>query len=82
MLKTDLETASSPTEAVSEIHVGDIGVAKTFLRPVGQASFTLPDGSVKLYDVHTKGEIIEAGQNIKVDAVQEGHIWVVVNDEL
>lgn len=79
MLKTDLETAASPTEAVSEVRVGDTGVAKTFLRPVGQASFTLSDGSVKLYDVHTRGEIIEAGQTIKVDAIQEGHIFVSAN---
>lgn len=76
MLKTDLEAAASPTEAVNEVCVGDVGVAKTFLRPVGQASFTMSDGSIKLYDVHTRGEIIEAGQNIKVDAIQEGHIFV------
>ena len=76
MLKTDLETAASPTEAVQEVNVGDVGVAKTFLRPVGQASFTLTDGSIKLFDVQTHGEIIEAGSRVKVEAVQEGHIWV------
>lgn len=76
MLKTDLETAASPTEAVSDVRPGDVGVAKTFLRPVGQASFTVADGSTKLLDVQTRGEIIEAGQSIKVDAVQEGHIFV------
>lgn len=76
MLKTDLETASSPTESIQEISVGTIGVAKTFLRPVGQASFTAADGSTKLLDVQTRGEIIEAGQSIKVDAIQEGHIFV------
>ena len=76
MLKTDLETAASPTEAVQEVNVGDVGVAKTFLRPVGQASFTLTDGSTKLFDVQTHGEIIEAGSRVKVEAVQEGHIWV------
>ena len=76
MLKTDLETAASPTEAVREIEVGATGVAKTFLRPVGQASFTMPDGSTKLFDVQTHGEIIEAGTPIKVESVQEGHIWV------
>ena len=79
MLKTDLETAASPTEAVQEVNVGDVGVAKTFLRPVGQASFTLADGSTKLFDVQTHGEIIEAGSRIKVEAVQEGHIWVVLD---
>ena len=76
MLKTDMETAVSPTEDVQVVSVGDVGVAKTFLRPVGQASFTLPDGSVKLLDVQTHGEIIEAGQDVKVESVQEGHIWV------
>ena len=76
MLKTDLETAASPTEAIQEIKVGDIGIAKTFLRPVGQASFTMEDGSTKLLDVHTHGEIIEAGQSVKVESVQEGHIFV------
>lgn len=76
MLKTDLETAASPTEAIQEIKVGDIGVAKTFLRPVGQAQFTLADGSTRLVDVHTHGEIIEAGQNVKVESVQEGHVFV------
>jgi membrane-bound serine protease (ClpP class) len=76
MLKTDLETAASPTESVQEVSVGDEGVAKTFLRPVGQASFTMPDGSTKLFDVQTHGEIIESGSPVKVTAVQEGHIWV------
>ena len=77
MLKTDMETAVSPTEDVQVVSVGDIGTTKTFLRPVGQASFTMPDGSTKLFDVQTHGEIIEAGQKVKVESVQEGHIWVV-----
>ena len=76
MLKTDLETAASPTESVQELHVGDIGTAKTFLRPVGQASFTMSDGSTRLFDVQTHGEIIEANTRVKVESVQEGHIWV------
>lgn len=80
MLKTDLETAASPTEAISEVRVGDIGVARTFLRPVGQAAFIMANGSTQLLDVHTRGEIIEAGQTIKVDAIQEGHIWVIKNE--
>ncbi|MBO7062463.1 MAG: ATP-dependent Clp protease proteolytic subunit [Fibrobacter sp.] len=71
MLKTDLETAASPTESVQEVSVGDTGEAKTFLRPVGQATI-----NGKLFDVQTHGEIIEAGTPIKVIAVQEGHIWV------
>lgn len=78
MLKTDLETAASPTEAVQEVSIGDIGVAKTFLRPVGQASFTMSDGCSRLFDVQTHGEIIEAGTPVKVESVQEGHIWVTV----
>ncbi|MCQ2097081.1 MAG: ATP-dependent Clp protease proteolytic subunit [Fibrobacter sp.] len=78
MLKTDLQTASSPTEAVQEIHIGDLGTARTFLRPVGQAQFTMSDGSTRLLDVQTRGEIIEAEQKIKVDAIQEGHIFVSV----
>ncbi len=82
MLKTDLETAASPTEAVQEIHVGDIGVAKTFLRPVGQAQFTMVDGSVKLFDVQTRGEIIESGQSVKVDSIQEAHIFVSANTQV
>lgn len=76
MLKTDLESAASPTEAINDVKVGDQGTAKTFLRPVGQASFVMEDGSVKLLDVQTRGEIIEAGQSVKVDAIQEGHIFV------
>lgn len=80
MLKTDLETAASPTESVQEVHVGDTGTAKTFLRPVGQASFTMPDGSTKLFDVQTHGEIIEANTRVKVESVQEGHIWVVLDE--
>ena len=83
MLKTDMETAVSPTEDVKTVSIGAIGVAKTFLRPVGQASFTMPDGSTKLFDVQTHGEIIEAGQRVKVETVQEGHIWVALeNSEL
>ena len=76
MLKTDLETAASPTESVQELQVGDIGTAKTFLRPVGQASFTMSDGSTRLFDVQTHGEIIEANTPVKVESIQEGHIWV------
>lgn len=76
MLKADLQTAASPTESISVIQPGAIGTAKTFLRPVGQASFTLPDGRNLLLDVQTRGEIIEAGQAIKVDSVQEGHVFV------
>lgn len=76
MLKTDLENAASPTEAIQEIKVGDVGISKTFLRPVGQAQFTMEDGSTRLFDVHTHGEIIEAGQNVKVESIQEGHIFV------
>jgi len=81
MLKTDLETAASPTESVQEVSIGDEGVAKTFLRPVGQASFTMPDGSTKLFDVQTHGEIIEANTRVKVESVQEGHIWVGTANE-
>lgn len=80
MLKTDLETAASPTESVQEVHVGDTGTAKTFLRPVGQASFIMPDGNTKLFDVQTHGEIIEANTRVKVESVQEGHIWVVLDE--
>jgi len=76
MLKTDLEKAASPTEDVQELSVGNVGTAKTFLRPVGQASFTTPNGNTKLFDVQTHGEIIEAGQKVIVESVQEGHIWV------
>jgi membrane-bound serine protease (ClpP class) len=36
----------------------------------------MPDGSTKLFDVQTHGEIIEAGENVKIEAIQEGHIWV------
>ena len=81
MLKTDLETAASPTESVQELHVGDTGIAKTFLRPVGQASFTMPDGSTKLFDVQTHGEIIEANTRVKVESIQEGHIWVGLDEQ-
>lgn len=81
MLKADLETAASPTESVQEVNVGDVGLAKTFLRPVGQASFTMPDGSTKLFDVQTHGEIIEANTPVKVESVQEGHIWVGAANE-
>ena len=81
MLKADLETAASPTESVQEVNVGDVGLAKTFLRPVGQASFTMPDGSTKLFDVQTHGEIIEANTPVKVESVQEGHIWVSAANE-
>ena len=80
MLKTDLETAASPTESVQELSVGDVGTAKTFLRPVGQASFTMSDGSTRLFDVQTHGEIIEANTRVKVESIQEGHIWVSADE--
>lgn len=76
MLKTDLETAASPTEDIQEIKLGNEGVAKTFLRPVGQAQFTMDDGSTRLVDVQTHGEIIEAGQTVQVTNVADGRIWV------
>ncbi|MCQ2120983.1 MAG: ATP-dependent Clp protease proteolytic subunit [Fibrobacter sp.] len=76
MLKTDMETAVSPTENIQEIKIGDTGIAKTFLRPVGQASFTMADGSSKLFDVQTQGEIIEAGTTVKVIRIADGRIWI------
>lgn len=71
MLKTDLQTAASPTEAVQNVNVGDLGIAKTFLRPVGKAQF-----GTHLFDVQTCGEIIESGEKVQVLAIQEAHIWV------
>jgi len=71
MLKADLAEALSPTESIENIHIGSIGIAKTFLRPVGHADF---DG--QLLDVQTRGEIIEPGEQIEVTLVQDGRLWV------
>ena len=71
MLKADLADTFSPTEAISNISIGSVGIAKTFLRPVGHAEF---DG--QLLDVQTRGDIIEPGESIVVTLVQDSRIWV------
>ena len=71
MLKADLAEAISPTESIQDIHIGDIGTTKTFLRPVGHADF-----KGQLLDVQTRGEIIEPGELIEVTLVQDGRLWV------
>lgn len=71
MLKADLAEAVSPTELNQNIHEGSVGIAKTFLRPVGHADF---EG--QLLDVQTRGEIIEPGEEVEVILIQDSHLWV------
>ncbi len=76
MLKTDLESAKSPTENVAEVHPGDLGVAETPLRPVGHARF-----GENAFDVQTRGDMINAGESVCVVEVADGRIWVKRNRE-
>lgn len=76
MLKTDLESAKSPTEDIVEIHVGERGKAETPLRPVGHARF----GSKSL-DVQTKGDMINAGETVCVTEITDGRIWVEKSED-
>lgn len=72
ILHASLEDSMSPTELVTNLSVGDTGIAKTMLRPVGHGEF-----KGKLFDVNTKGgEIIEAGTSIKITEILDGRIWV------
>ncbi len=75
ILHADLEDSHSPTEAVTALRVGDSGIAKTMLRPVGHGEF-----NGELFDVNTRGgEIIEAGTPIRITAILEGRIWVAAD---
>lgn len=76
MLKTDLESAKSPTEDIVEIRVGEKGTAETPLRPVGHARF----GSKSL-DVQTKGDMINAGETVRVTEIADGRIWVEKSED-
>lgn len=71
MLKTDLADSQSPTEQVQELSVGQIGIAKTFLRPVGHAIF---EG--KVIDVQTLDSEIEPGDKVEVVKIQDGRVFV------
>ena len=71
MLKTDLADSQSPTEEVQELSVGTLGVAKTFLRPVGHAIF---EG--KVIDVQTLDSEIEPGDKVEVVKIQDGRVFV------
>lgn len=77
MLKTDLESAKSPTENIVNIHVGEKGRAETPLRPVGHARF-----GEKSLDVQTKGEMINAGETVCVTEIADGRIWVEKSEDL
>lgn len=76
MLKTDLETAKSPTEDIVEIRIGELGTAETPLRPVGHARF-----QGKSFDVQTKGDMINAGETVCVTEIADGRIWVEKKSE-
>lgn len=77
MLKTDLESAKSPTEDIVEVHVGETGCAETPLRPVGHARF-----GGKSFDVQTKGDMINAGETVCVTEITDGRIWVERSEDL
>jgi membrane-bound serine protease (ClpP class) len=77
ILSEDLADALSPTENLSSIRVGSIGVSKTFLRPVGHAEF-----NGQLLDVQTRGEIIEIGEKVEVTLIQDGRLWVQKHNTL
>lgn len=76
MLKTDLAQAVSPTEDIIQVKENDIGTAETLLRPVGHARF-----NDKLFDVQTKGEMIESGAKVRITEIIDGRIWVAAHKE-
>lgn len=71
IMKGDLADATSPSEAVSEVPVGSVGTAQTFLRPVGHAVFF-----DRVFDVQTIDSEIVPGDKVEVTRVQDGRIWV------
>ena len=77
MLKTDLGNATSPTEDMREIQIGELGKAETPLRPVGHARF-----NGKSFDVQTRGEMINAGETVCVTEIADGRIWVEKSENL
>lgn len=73
IMKDDLGSVTSPVPAESlQIHVGDMGVVHSTLRPSGKGTF----GSITL-DVQSRTEFLEAGTAICVESVEPGKIWVV-----
>ena len=77
MLKTDLGNATSPTEDMREIQIGELGKAETPLRPVGHARF-----NGKSFDVQTRGDMINAGETVCVTEIADGRIWVEKSENL
>ncbi len=71
VLSDDVGRVSGNTP-VSGVNVGDVGVAKTLLRPAGKAEIY---GSV--YDVISDGEFIEKDSEIAVKSVSNNKIIVV-----
>ena len=74
LVLTGPKTSAPPIDGtIAEIREGDEGVAETNLRPAGKARF-----GTKLVDVVTQGEMIRAGQPVKV-VLREG-VRVVVQE--
>ena len=73
-LEATLKEAHAGAGDAASVQVGDLGTAKTLLRPAGKMKF----GS-RLLDVVTQGEYIEPGANLRV-AKTHGSTLVVVRD--
>lgn len=71
MLKADLGDSQSPTEELGGLEVGAIGVAKTYLRPVGHAIF---EGQV--LDVQTIDSEVLPSDKVEIVKIQDGRIFV------
>jgi len=70
-LSTTLANSRAQSEDVRMLHVGNSGVAMTFLRPTGKARF-----GNEMHDVLTEGEFIEKDTPLVVAAIKGNRIIV------
>ncbi|MCG8565502.1 MAG: serine protease [Desulfobacterales bacterium] len=75
-LETTLKQARVESNQEERISENDTGLALTPLRPAGKIQI-----KGEKYDAQTRGEFIEAGTPIQVDALEQNHIFVTAQPQ-
>lgn len=71
-LDTTLKDAHADSDEIQDVHVGDVGVAMTFLRPSGKMKI-----GTEVFDVIAEGEFIEKGTPIRVLEISGNRVIVI-----
>ena len=66
--------APAAVESAQTVHIGDIGIARSILRPAGRGDF-----GGRFVDVITDGDFLEAGSSIRVTEISGGRVVVELN---